>query len=114
MTHEMKLQPAPFEQISAGTKTYELRLYDEKRRTIQTGDRIIFTNTRTDEQLTVEVIGLYRFDTFAQLYETLPLERCGYAQDEVQSAGPEDMLAYYPAEKQSCYGVVAIEIRCVY
>ena len=35
MVHNMKLNESPFEKIKAGTKTIELRLYDEKRRKIQ-------------------------------------------------------------------------------
>ena len=38
MTHNMQLQPIPFEMIKNGTKTIELRLCDEKRRKIQIGD----------------------------------------------------------------------------
>lgn len=32
MKHQMKLNNEPFESIKNGTKTIELRLYDEKRR----------------------------------------------------------------------------------
>ena len=32
MTHEMRLHDEPFNLIKNGTKTIELRLYDEKRR----------------------------------------------------------------------------------
>ena len=32
MTHFMQLQPSPFEMIKDGTKTIELRLFDEKRK----------------------------------------------------------------------------------
>ena len=31
MKHTMKLRPNPFRMILCGEKTYELRLYDEKR-----------------------------------------------------------------------------------
>jgi len=111
MIHEMNLKPQPFAMIAADVKTFELRLYDEKRRLVQIGDRIIFTNTQTHEQLTAEVIGLHQFQSFAQLYQQLPLERCGYEPEEVKAASPADMLEYYPEEKQRKYGVLAIEIR---
>lgn len=110
MHHEMSLRPGPFEMISQGHKTYELRLYDEKRKTIRPGDKIVFTNTKTGERLKTRVIGLHRFDSFAQLYEHLPLERCGYKTEELAMATAADMLAYYPEEKQKMYGVLAIEI----
>ena len=42
MTHKMNMNPSPFEKIRNGTKTIELRLYDEKRRKIEIGDTIIF------------------------------------------------------------------------
>lgn len=32
--HIMKLKPSPFEMIRSGKKTIELRLYDEKRKSI--------------------------------------------------------------------------------
>lgn len=41
MIHLMKLQPSPFEKIKDGTKTIEMRLFDDKRRKIQIGDTII-------------------------------------------------------------------------
>ena len=37
-THIMKLNPSPFEMIRSGRKTIELRLYDEKRRSIEKGE----------------------------------------------------------------------------
>ena len=44
MTHYMKLNPEPFDKIASGKKTIELRLYDEKRKTVLPGDEIIFTH----------------------------------------------------------------------
>ena len=42
MIHNMKLNESPFERIKNGTKTIEFRLYDEKRRQIKIGDKIVF------------------------------------------------------------------------
>ena len=50
MTHSMQLTPSPFQMIKEGTKTIELRLFDEKRRKIQIGDIIEFSNTETGEK----------------------------------------------------------------
>ena len=47
MVHEMRLNDEPFQAIKDGTKTIEMRLYDEKRRMIQVGDVIRFTNRET-------------------------------------------------------------------
>ena len=109
--HEMKLHPSPFDKIKSGAKTIELRLFDEKRQQINEGDLIIFTNTSNGEKITTTVRKLHRFDTFAELYQTLPLLQCGYTPEDVANAHPSDMEAYYAAEEQQKYGVVGIELQ---
>ncbi len=107
----MNLTPSPFNMIKNGTKTIELRLYDDKRRKIQTGDRIKFVNTeKNDETLEVEVIDLFVFDSFKTLYTELPLLECGYTEKDIGTASPNDMDLYYSKEKQQKYGVVGIKI----
>ena len=113
MTHEMQLTPTPFDMIRDGSKTIELRLFDEKRRKISVGDLICFTNTETDETLDVKVLELSVFDSFKTLYEKLPLLECGYTKDDIDTASPDDMDIYYSKEKQSQYGVVGIRIELV-
>ena len=110
MTHEMQLQPSPFEMIRDGTKTIELRLFDEKRRKIRIGDTISFTNTASKEVLRVKVLELSVFDSFETLYSRLPLSECGYAEEDIDTASPDDMNIYYPKEMQQKYGVVGIKI----
>ena len=110
MTHAMQLQPSPFERIRNGTKTIELRLYDEKRRKIRIGDTISFTNTVTKEILSVKVLELSVFDSFDTQYSQLPLSECGYTEEELDTASPDDMDAYYSKEMQRKYGVVGIRI----
>ena len=113
MTHYMNLASVPFEQIMLGAKTIELRLYDEKRKTVSEGDTIIFTNHADNCQITVRVIKLHIFDTFIELYRSLSLSKCGYTEQELETASPDDMLAYYPKEKQERYKVVGIEIELI-
>ena len=110
MTHSMKLHSAPFSMIKSGKKTIELRLWDEKRRQMQVGDRMVFTNTATGEELTAAILALHRFSTFEELYRALPLLSCGYTPENVDAAAPADMDAYYSPEKQRKYGVVGIEL----
>ena len=108
--HRMKLQPAPFEMIKGGLKTVELRLLDEKRRRLKAGDVIIFESTATGDVLTAFVKALHQFDSFEELYRTMPLTSCGYTSENVHRAQPEDMEKYYSAEEIRKYGVVGIEI----
>lgn len=108
--HHMKLHPSPFEMIRSGQKTIELRLFDEKRQQLRVGDTIVFTNNVSGETLTRTVLKLHRFESFAALYASLPLLRCGYTENDVQQAHYSDMEQYYSAEDQKRYGVVGIEL----
>lgn len=109
--HVMNLTPAPMREIRTGNKTIELRLNDEKRKQISVGDTIKFINTEdSNDTLRVKVVDLFLFSSFAELYDNLPLLNCGYNEDNINTASPEDMEMYYSREKQNKYGVVGIEI----
>ena len=109
--HVMNLTPAPMQEIRTGNKTIELRLNDEKRKQISVGDTIKFINTEdSNDTLRVKVVDLFLFSSFAELYDNLPLLNCGYNEDNINTASPEDMEMYYSIEKQNKYGVVGIEI----
>ena len=111
MTHTLNLCPSPFEMIRSGRKTIELRLYDERRQSIEVGDTLVFVHTEDASlTLTAKVTALHLFPDFAALYAALPLDRCGYLPEELADASPADMNVYYSAERQAQYGVVGIEI----
>ena len=69
--HQLKLATVPFESIKFGNKTIESRLYDDKRREIEIGDEIEFTNRETEETLLTKVVGLHRFQTFENMFERM-------------------------------------------
>ena len=54
---------------------------------------------------------LHRFRNFAELYASLPLLSCGYTEETIGKARPEDMEQYYSLEEQASCGVVGIEVR---
>ena len=109
--HVMNLTPAPMQEIRTGNKTIELRLNDEKRKQISVGDTIKFINTEdSNDTLRVKVVDLFLLSSFAELYDNLPLLNCGYNEDNINTASPDDMEMYYSREKQNKYGVVGIEI----
>ena len=112
MRYYMKLKSHPFYMIRSGQKTFELRLYDEKRQKLQVNDEIEFRCLDKDETpFVVRVIALHRFNSFTELYAALPLLKCGYTEDTITNASPDDMNQYYSIEQQSKYGVVGIEIE---
>lgn len=56
MKHNMKLQPKYYNYMLNGTKRIEIRLNDEKRKNINLGDTIIFTNTSTNESFILKLL----------------------------------------------------------
>ncbi len=108
--HNMNLHSSPFEKVKSGEKTIELRLFDEKRQKIRVGDKILFTDNKSGETLLKTVAKLHKFESFEELYKSLPLLKCGYTKDDINAASPADMNAYYSEEDQSKYGVVGIEL----
>ena len=72
----------------------------------------MFVHTENPEEtLEVKVTDLFVFDSFAALYDKLPLLECGYTEADIGSASPKDMDVYYPEEMQEKYGVVGIKVR---
>ena len=111
-THIFQLNDAPFKAIANGTKTIEMRLFDEKRQQIKEGDFIKFLKrSNNDFFLMTKVKKLHRFDSFAQLYQAFDKVMLGYKPTEV--AKPEDMEQYYPVDEMKKYGVVGIEIELI-
>lgn len=109
MKHNMNLNNRPFKSIKEGTKTIELRLNDEKRSLLKVGDEIEFTNRDTNEKLSVDIINLYKYPNFKELYKHFDKVEMGYDKDDI--AESKDMEAYYSKEEQDKYGVLGIEIR---
>lgn len=109
MKHEMKLNNEQFECIKNGTKTIELRLNDEKRKLLTVGDYIEFTNKVTNEKLLVEVIDLFKYNSFEELYKHFNKIEIGYSINE--EANPKDMENYCSKEEQEKYGVLGIKIK---
>ena len=108
MLHKMKLNESPFERIKNGTKTIEFRLYDEKRRKIKVGDQIEFSKLPDlQEKILVDVIELYKEDTFENLFRKL------YTDEEEIIKKTKSMYNYYLPEKEKEYGVLGIKIKLV-
>lgn len=109
MTHKMGIWHDSFVKIKEQTKTIEMRLFDEKRSLISTGDTIIFTDTSNKEKIDCMVINMYRYLSFEEWYQHHSKVSIGYNKDEI--ANPKEMFMYYSNEMIEQYGVVAIEIK---
>lgn len=109
MIHIIGLQPHPFNQVKNGLKTIEVRLFDEKRRTIQLGDTIeIRLEPKRIETVRVEVVGLLNYKTFADLIRDFPVAVFG-------DTTPEEFLAristFYTPEQEEHFSVIGIRIK---
>lgn len=90
----MNLFPSVFKKIEDGSKTIELRLNAEKRQQINVDDTIVFNNTSTKDIIRAQVVELYKFSDFEELYKVSPIEKCGYSSAELNTAHYTDMEQY--------------------
>ena len=109
--HEMNLQSKYFDFIKDGTKRIELRLYDEKRRSIQLGDIIEFAKS-DDEKFKAEVVGLLRYNSFAELFEDFDISILADSSMTKQEL-LEVLGEFYSEEKQAEFGVIGIRIKLI-
>ena len=106
----MNLVPSAFKKIKDGRKTIELRLNDEKRQRIKAQDTVVFNCSSTKDIITAQISGLHKFSNFKELYNALPLEKCGYTVAELDTAHYTDMEQYYTKEQIEKYGALGIEL----
>ena len=105
----MNLRPKYFDFIKDGTKRIELRLYDEKRRSIQLGNIIEFAKS-DDEKFKAEVVGLLRYNSFAELFEDFDISILADSSMTKQEL-LEVLGEFYSEEKQAEFGVIGIRIK---
>lgn len=111
VAYEMKLQPKYFDFIKYGTKRIELRLYDEKRRNIEIGDKIVFRKEpEMEETLEATVVGLLSYESFKKLFEDFDVSLLAD-----RSMTKEELLEvleeFYTMERQEEVGVLGIRIE---
>ena len=107
----MSLQPKYFDFIKDGTKRIEPRLYDEKRRSIQLGDIIEFAKS-DDEKFKAKVVGLLRYNSFANLFEDFDISILADSSMTKQEL-LEVLGEFYSEEKQAEFGVIGIRIKLI-
>lgn len=110
-THYLQLSTIPFNAIISGQKVIESRLYDEKRQLIQIGDIVEFTNREVpDQNVSVKVIGLLRYETFHNLFShNTPTKFGGESVEWLENQINE----FYSIEEQKLDGVIGIEFELI-
>lgn len=111
-TVNMKLQSEPFEKIASGKKKVEMRLFDEKRKNLNVGDKIIFSEQGFEQnKIRVKITNLNKFSSFDELYNFYK-DKTLLGYESGQTAKPEDMEKYYTKQEQKD-GVLAIEFELI-
>ena len=107
----MKLMDEPFGRLQEGVKKIELRLFDEKRQLLGLGDEIEFVRLAApEEKVRVEVVGLLRYRTFAELIDDVPASFLGY-EDTEKDYLKSSMYEIYTPEDEANYGVLGIRMK---
>src|SRR5258708_7478482 len=113
-THEMSLNPIPFEAIQNTSQLIETRIYDDKRRLIQVGDTITFyQRPERENHFAAQVIGLSIFDTFINLFSAIDEIKFGYEKGTTPKIIADNMQKYYTHEKKQQLGVLGIHLKLI-
>ena len=105
----MKLAQGPFEKIAAGKKNIESRLYDEKRKQINVGDFIEFSqNEDLSRKVKMKVRGLYLYKTFDELFSDFAPENFG---GESKEGLLQEIHQFYSLDDENKFGVVGIRME---
>lgn len=116
-TFVMHLRDDMFYAIKEGTKTVEVRLFDEKRKLIDIGDYIEFIKMDNTEHIKKRVVDLRIKRTFKELFERdidlrkkelyfTPLQLGASKHSSIDTL-VQGMYKYYPKEQEKKYGVIA-------
>ena len=106
MIHKMHINNDQFSRIKNGTKTVEKRLNDEKRQQLKVKDLVEFTNRITGENITAQIVNLYEYPSFEELYKHFDKISMGY--DKEDDADSKDMEQYYSKEDLEKYARLLI------
>ena len=102
--HIMKLKEQYFNYIKFGTKTYEIRLNDEKRQKIKIGDYIEFQKEPLkEEKIIYKVDDLLYFKNFEELINKIDITLLASSK-ETKEELLKTLNSFYNAEEQKKYG----------
>ena len=106
--HKLNVKEKYYNMLKNGTKTIELRLFDDKRKNIKIGDIIEFSNnSNVDDTFLAKVVKLHQADNFEALCHKIDCNNAGFDTDQELMNVLE---AFYSSERQKEFGVVGIEI----
>lgn len=106
--HILNVGKEDFLSINLNKKTFEFRLYDFKRRRMETGDILIFNNIdNIQEYVYTEIKNLYFASNFNELQSKMPPD------DKQLKDGLAMLNKQYPPQVQKRRNVIAVEFETV-
>lgn len=110
---DMSLYHQPFMEIKNGTKKIEVRLNDEKRSQLKTGDKIHFTDLDTGATVDTKVLALEKFPTFKKLFAKYSGTVIGEPDNLSIEELDQDNQKIYSRAREQKYGALAIRIELI-
>lgn len=110
---QMHLNHQPFEQIKAGTKKIEIRLNDDKRSQLKMGEKVEFTDLKTNEKIITEVLSLERFQTFKELFKKYSGPIIGSPETESIEELDRENSEIYSRKQKKNFGALAIHLKVI-
>ncbi len=109
--HEMKLRDKPYDAIRGGKKTVEIRLFDEKRKSLKEGELILFKKLPyLHGMLYRKICAIKRFADVKDIYAEYGAEAVGCKLEDSADVFANAMSKYYGEDEITRYGWCAIEL----
>ena len=123
VTHDMTIRPEYYDLVVNGTKIYEARTNDARRKAMKVGDLILLRREATPEEkeagivpedsILLEIEDKIEFEDFTQLYDSLPKKDTGFEGRETAEIVQTEIRKFYTPEMEKERGAVAIKVRRV-
>lgn len=110
----MKLNKIPYEKIKSKSKIWEIRLNDDKRKSINIGDSILFKKLPDClEGFVAKVVDKKYFNTFEDISKVLDLKDVGFDENANAQTCVDTYREYYSQDDEQKYGVVAFKLKLI-
>ena len=123
IVHDMTIRPEYYNLVVDGTKIYEARTNDARRKAMKVGDLICLRREPTpeekeagivpDDSIMLEIEEKIEFEDFTHLYDSLPKKDTGFEGRETEEIVQTEIRKFYTPEMERERGAVAIKVRRV-
>lgn len=119
--HDMTIRPEYYDLVVEGTKIYEARTNDARRKAMKVGDLICLRREATpeekeagivpDDSIMLEIEEKIEFENFTHLYDSLSKRDTGFEGRETDEIVQTEIRKFYTPEMEKERGAVAIKVR---